>query len=143
MILYQLQCSRGHGFEGWFRDSSAYDRQANKGDISCPMCGSADVVKAPMAPSVVSRGAEKELSPERRARELAREILIATGKLQKHVEEHFEYVGDKFADEARAIHNGDAEERDIYGEATIEEAKALHEDEIPVRYLGPKRPKPS
>ena len=143
MILYQLQCSRGHGFEGWFRDSSAYDKQAGKGDISCPMCGSADVSKAVMAPNVVSRPDKSSQSPEVRARELAREILIATGKLQKHVEENFEYVGDKFADEARAIHHGEAEDRDIYGEATVEEAKSLHEDEIPVRFMGVKRPKPS
>jgi hypothetical protein len=140
MILYQLKCASGHDFEAWFRDSAAYDRQEKRGEIECPVCSSNEIAKAPMAPRVTANGGD---ATERRARQVAREILMAMGKLKKHVEETCEYVGERFADEARAIHHGEAPERGIYGEASREEAKALHEEEIPVRFLGIKTPKPT
>lgn len=157
MILYHLKCTCGHDFDAWFRDGATYDRQEKRGQVSCPACASTAVTKAPMAPRIATsreshgretQGRDSQLpdavpSPEMRAREIAREILVAMGKLRKHAEENCEYVGERFADEARAIHDGDAEERGIYGEATIQEAKELYEDDIPVRLLGIKGPKPS
>lgn len=155
MILYHLICTCGHDFDAWFRDGATYDRQEKRGQVSCPACASTKVSKAPMAPRIATsregHGRDSQArevpdavpSPEARAREIAREILVAMGKLRKHAEENCEYVGERFADEARAIHDGDAEERGIYGEATIQEAKELYEDDIPVRLLGIKGPKPS
>jgi hypothetical protein len=136
MILYQLQCADGHAFEAWFKDSSAYDRQEKRGEVHCPVCSSSEVGKAIMAPHVASSSTRESDAGETRARQVAREILMAMGQLRKEVEKNCEYVGERFADEARAIHYGEAPERGIYGEASQEEAKALHEEEIPVRFLG-------
>ncbi|MBO22252.1 MAG: hypothetical protein CMM26_07780 [Rhodospirillaceae bacterium] len=142
MILYELKCSNGHQFEAWFKDSVTYDHQEKRGEVECPICSDVSVSKAIMAPAV-STSRKKELLQDRqihkptargkeRAAEVAREILEAVGKIQKHVEDNCDYVGDKFADEARAIYYGDAEERGIYGEATDEEAMDLIEEDIPV-----------
>jgi hypothetical protein len=142
MILYQLKCAEGHGFEAWFKDSAAYDRQEKRGEVHCPVCASPEVGKAPMAPRVAASRSEIDVS-ERRARQVAREILMSMGKLRKHVEETCDYVGERFAEEARAIHYGEKPERGIYGEASREEAKALHDEEIPVQFLGMKAKKPA
>jgi len=132
MILYDLNCSNGHKFEAWFKDSDGFDAQSKRGEIECPMCSVTDVGKAPMAPRINKSMAErKPRRGERRAKEVAREILNAVHDVQKHVEKNFENVGDNFADEARAIHYGDAEERGIYGEATDDEASDLEDEEIP------------
>ena len=117
MILFNLTCSSDHQFEAWFRNGDAYAEQAAKGVISCPDCGSVEVRKAPMAPSV-SRGVAKR-----------RDVL---SELKRLVESKFENVGDKFADEARQIHYGEAEARPIYGQATAEEVQDLLEEEIPI-----------
>lgn len=133
MILYDLKCSNGHQFEAWFRDSGAFDAQCKRGEVECPLCSETDISKAPMAPRVAkSRNRE---GGEKRAGQVAREILDAVGKVQKHVEDNCEYVGDNFADEARAIHYGDAEERGIYGEATETDAGELIEEDIPVQRI--------
>ena len=138
MILYELKCSNGHQFEAWFKDSATYDRQEKRGEVACPICSDISVAKAPMAPAVsTSRKKEKRARQpvpptKERAAEVAQEILQAAGKMQKYVEENCDYVGDKFADEARAIHYGEAEERGIYGEATANEATDLIEEDIPV-----------
>lgn len=137
MILFRLKCSHDHEFEAWFRTSASYDDQLASGDISCPACGSKHVGKAPMAPRLSKghisvKGDAGEKGSENRAREVARQILDAAGKIREAVEENFEYVGDDFADEARAIHYGDSEERGIYGEATEKEAVALDEEGIDV-----------
>jgi hypothetical protein len=155
MILYELRCANGHNFEAWFRDSAAYDTQAKRGEVECPSCSDTVIEKAPMAPRLSKVGLEKSgladrptpkletpKSPaENRAREVAKEILTAMKKVHQHVEENCDYVGDKFADEARAIHYGEAEELGIYGEATSDEAKELEEEDIPVQRLpfGPRR----
>jgi len=138
MILYQLQCADGHSFEAWFKDSAAYDRQEKRGEVHCPVCSSSEVGKAIMAPHVASSSKRDANAVETRARQVAREILMAMGQLRKEVEKNCEYVGERFADEARAIHYGEAPERGIYGEASLAEAKSLHEEEIPVRFLGVK-----
>ena len=133
MIHYQLRCSRDHEFEAWFRSSTSFDDQCKRGDIDCPVCGDRDVRKALMAPSLGANTRNgTDANPEQRARDVARQILDTAGKLQKVVEDNFEYVGDDFADEARAIHDGEAEERGIYGEATVEETKDLDEEGIEI-----------
>src|SRR5262245_11002265 len=110
MIRYQLTCKKEHSFEGWFRDSAAYDAQAKKKLVSCPVCGSTKVAKAPMAPAVSKKG---ELAEAANKAKQVKEFVL---NLRKQVEENSEYVGDRFPTEARAIHYGDAEERQIYGE---------------------------
>ena len=138
MILFELKCTNGHHFEAWFRDGGAFDRQAKGGKVECPVCLDTSVVKAPMAPAVStsSRKYSNKQQGEHRAKEVAREIIKAVSKIQKHVEENCDYVGDKFAEEAKAIHYGEAEERGIYGEATDQEAVELFEEDIPV-YIVP------
>ena len=144
MILYQLRCRQAHDFEAWFLDSATFDRQAVSGDVTCPYCGSAKIAKAPMAPRLASgssRGDEPRepaepagrLVPgEARATEVAAKILQAVEGIREHVEETCDYVGDEFADEARRIKKGEAEERDIYGEATPSEAEELDDEGIQV-----------
>jgi hypothetical protein len=155
MILYDLKCSQGHQFEAWFKDSGTYDKQAKRGDVECPVCSDTGIEKAIMAPSISSSTRKKGLEydapakrgsrggqiDEGRASEVAREILEAVGKVQKQVEENCEDVGDKFADEARAIHYGEAEERGIYGEATKSEVEELAEEDIPVSRIPWKKRK--
>lgn len=137
MILYQLACHEGHEFEAWFHDSKTYDTQCESGDIVCPFCGDRDIVKALTAPYVSTKSSSKPA--EKRARELAMQILHAAEKSREHIEDNFENVGDKFAEEARRIHYGETDERDIYGEATREEAKDLTEEGINVFRLPPKK----
>ena len=158
MILYHLNCECGHDFDAWFRDSAAYDRQEKRGQVSCPACSSSRVTKALMAPRLTGRHRRKgerdasvpavagggidvpdEVRANAQARAVARQILRSMRKMQKHVEENCENVGENFAEEARAIHYGEAEKRDIYGEATLAEAKELLEEDIPIGFLGPKK----
>ena len=141
MILYELKCSNGHYFEAWFKDSTTYDLQEERGEVACPICSDISVSKAPMAPAVSTsrkkdNRAHQPVPPmEDRATEIAQEILQAAGKMQKYVEENCDYVGNNFAEEARAIHYGEAEERGIYGEATMDEATDLIEENIPVNRI--------
>lgn len=131
MIHYQLRCSHDHQFEAWFRSGASFDEQCKRGDIDCPVCGDQVVHKAPMAPSIGKNTSSlSQADTEQRAREVARQILDTAGKLHKVIEDNCEYVGDDFADEARAIHYGDAEDRGIYGEATDKEADELDEEGI-------------
>ncbi len=132
MIVYQLKCRKGHEFEAWFLNSAAYDSQQASGDVGCPFCGTTEVAKAMMAPNL-SPGGSSHKNPdpsEDRAQRVAEKILEAVDGLRENVEENCDYVGDEFAEEAKRIHQGDAEERDIYGEATDEEAEDLDEEGI-------------
>ncbi|MFT3811026.1 MAG: DUF1178 family protein [Micropepsaceae bacterium] len=128
MIRYDLICRKEHRFEGWFASSAAYDAQADEGRIACPMCNSKKIAKAPMAPSVAkgrsSKASTKALTPAA--------MRAALVELRRHVETNAENVGSEFADEARAIHHGEAEDRPIYGDATAEEGEALAEEGISV-----------
>lgn len=135
MIRYALTCPSGHGFESWFASAEAYDTLARAGQVSCPVCGSARVDKALMAPSV--RPARKAAAETDRPRlaEPASDIESALAELRRQVEANSDYVGMNFAAEARAIHDGTAPERSIYGEARPDEAKRLIEDGIPVAPL--------
>ena len=139
MILYQLKCANGDEFEAWFLDSATFDQQRAAGDVECPFCGDSRVSKAPMAPNLAKRGSSE--ATEERAREVARKILRAVGDLREHVEETCDNVGDRFAEEARRIHYGEADERGIYGEATGEEASELDEEGIEFYHVpwGPRR----
>ena len=139
MILYQLACTNAHQFEAWFRDIATYDAQSAAGDVMCPFCGSTGVTKAPMAPNVAT-GAHKDATAETRTREVAEQIMRAVHRLHRHMEENSEYVGDRFAEEARRIHFGETEERDIYGEATEGEAMDMDMDGIEF-YRLPQRPR--
>lgn len=141
MILYRLRCRAQHDFEAWFRDSATFDRQAKAGDVNCPYCGTTKIAKAPMAPRLAAGLRDKDSAAgvaggdgpaEARASEVAARILRAVEGIRDHVEETCDYVGDEFADEARRITKGEAEERDIYGEATPAEADELDDEGIEV-----------
>lgn len=138
MIKFSLYCPDGHDFEAWFRDSAAFDDQKENGEVLCPQCSSPNVEKALMAPglgaaSVGKRGGNKQPSFQPAGPGVSgnqtKEMIL---KLRKHVEANADYVGDKFADEARKIHFNEAEARVIYGEATIDEAVTLNEEGIDV-----------
>jgi hypothetical protein len=131
MIVYSLRCQAGHEFDGWFRDSAAFDSQQAAGEISCPMCGTAHVAKALMAPAV--RSSEKRAATkEADSREVQAQVLQALKEVRRTVEENCDYVGTQFAEEARRIHYGEADERGIYGEATDDEAAELAEEGIDI-----------
>ena len=137
MIRYSLQCHKHHAFEGWFRNSADFDKQAKRKLVTCPQCGSTKVTKALMAPNVStsrSKAKSKEMmvaNPEATAEgEKKRELLALMRRLRAEVEKNAEYVGPRFADEARKMHYDEVEKRGIYGEATPDEARALHEEGI-------------
>ncbi|MGQ0672406.1 MAG: DUF1178 family protein [Hyphomicrobium sp.] len=129
MIRYRLACRAGHDFEGWFQSSAAFDEQAAAGRVSCPVCGSADVGKAIMAPGLASgvRGVPGTARSE---------ALALMRRLRDEVRAEAEYVGQRFAEEARRVHRETAPPRAIYGEATVENAKSLLEEGIPVYPLS-------
>ncbi len=132
MIVYNLRCKNSHEFEGWFRDSAAFDAQAESGKLVCPLCDSRKVEKAIMAPAVAGARKADLTAPE----EMRKMRQFMTG-LRKHVLDNAENVGRNFAEEARKIHYGEIEERPIYGEATISEAVELTEEGIAVAHLPP------
>jgi len=139
MIKYALSCDHDHAFEGWFGSSSDYDDQAARGLLECPLCGSKSVRKQIMAPAVAGTKAQKSApEPSARMREM---MMTAMGQVRRQVEETFDYVGDRFAKEARDIHDGKSEERGIYGEASPKEVKALIEDGVRIAPLPPAAPK--
>lgn len=135
MIRYALKCANDHSFESWFQSAEGFDKLQAASMIACPECGETDVSKAIMAPRVTpgrkkasetGKGALTSPDDERQA---------ALAKLKAEIEANSEYVGMNFATEARAIHDGDAPTRPIYGEAKPEDAKSLVEDGVPVAPL--------
>jgi hypothetical protein len=128
MIRYALRCEKEHGFDSWFGSAEAYDRLRAAGHVACPDCGSTSVDKALMAPNVAPSH-EPTLAAPRDPRE------AALAELRRKVEENSEYVGLEFATEARRIHEGEAPERAIYGEAKLDDARRLIEDGVPVAPL--------
>ena len=127
MIKYQLVCDNEHDFAGWFRSSEDFDKQLKRKLVECPDCGSKKVEKALMAPNVsTSRKKAVDVPPGKRA-----ELIKAMREIRKKVEENAEYVGPRFAEEARRIHYKETDEdKGIYGEATLAEAKELAEEGI-------------
>ena len=140
MIRYALQCDDGHGFEAWFGDSAAYDDQAARGLVECPHCGSRGVSKQIMAPAVAGTRKTTLSADPSRMRTL---MMQAAREVRSHVEQNFDYVGDAFAREARDIHEGRTEKREIYGEATPAEVKKLKDDGVPCAPLPPLPPDPA
>ncbi len=130
MIVFDLKCKKDHVFEAWFHDSATYESQATGGEIVCPVCGDTHVTKAPMAPAVAGDRQETAEAAPSPAQEIA-EVHQAMRKLRDFVEKNSDNVGDKFAAEARKIHNGETEKRSIHGEATANEAKELKEEGVP------------
>jgi hypothetical protein len=150
MIRYTLNCEHDHSFESWFQNSAAYDKQAKRGLVTCPFCGSAKVGKAIMAPRLARADAPEPAPPPSlpaappsapppaptaktpmaimspQERELRQKLK----ELRDHVTKNSNYVGKSFPEEARKIHYGETEHRSIYGEASPDEAKALHEEGI-------------
>lgn len=131
MIQYALKCDAGHGFDSWFQSAAAFDTLHRSGHLTCAICGSSTVQKAIMAPRVTKNDAAPPVvldtppSPE----------AHAIAKMRAHVEANADYVGPRFAAEARAMHLDGAPERAIYGEANGAEAKALIEEGVPVAPL--------
>lgn len=129
MIRFALICDQGHDFDAWFGSGDSYDEQIEVRALTCPCCGSAKVKKAPMAPAVKRSKAAapaEALGPSDRKKTYA----FLKG-LRAHLEANAEHVGPAFPEEARKMHYGESKARSIYGEASLEEAKALHEEGIP------------
>jgi len=142
MILYDLKCDHDHVFESWFKDSGTFARHQKRGDLSCPVCGSTRIARAPMAPSIV----KGESAPRRRKsrpdtpqtvamakdpdQQQVSKLMRELGELRRQIEKNCDYVGESFPEEARKIHYGETKQRNIYGEATETEAKALHDEGI-------------
>ena len=143
MIHYQVRCSQDHQFDGWFKDSSAFDRQSKRGLVECPVCGDTDVTRALMAPAVAKQVAKAADPSPAAAADAPKQAVATGGRMPAHlramlqqaraeIERNCDYVGPEFAEEARKIHYGESAKRGIYGEATREQAEALAEEGIDV-----------
>lgn len=130
MIKYDLKCTGcAHQFEGWFPDSAGFDSQVSAGEVLCPVCASPDIGKAIMAPNIatgISRSADMPME------QITAEAKRVMADMRQHVEDNCEYVGQAFPEEARKIHFGETHEREIYGEASAEEARDLIDEGIDV-----------
>ena len=145
MIHYQLRCGSGHAFDGWFRDSAAFDQQSKHGMAECPVCGDTDVKRALMAPALGKAGRSAPAQVEAPAPADPPVMPVAGGlpdgvramlqKMRAEVEKRCDYVGPEFAAEARRIHAGEHDRRGIYGEASAEEAERLADDGIEVAQI--------
>ena len=131
MILFELRCAQDHQFEGWFPSGAAYEAQLAKRELTCPLCGDRKIDKAVMAPRIGKTG-EPTLPEPTPATRKALNAKAALQELRKRIEANCDYVGPGFAEEARRIHYGEAEERGIYGEASDEQAQGLNEEGIAV-----------
>jgi hypothetical protein len=137
VIIFDLKCDpQGHVFEAWFGSSEDYESQQARGLVACPICGAREVAKAPMAPAVGAKS-NAASGPELFSgdAERVKAMLAAAAAVQKQMLEGSEAVGDRFAEEARAIHLGDSEARAIHGRATRAEAESLVEEGVPVAPL--------
>jgi len=128
LIRFSLICDNAHEFEGWFRSNDDFDTQTKRGFVDCPTCGSHKVGKALMAPAV-STGRKQEKVALAMG-EAQKEAMAQLKAMAEKIRENADYVGDKFAEEARKIHFGETDPRGIYGEATLEEAKSLADDGV-------------
>lgn len=139
MIRYTLRCDSNHDFESWFRNSEAYETLSKAGQVTCAVCGTDKVHKAIMAPAVSGTkkkaGAEASLPVEAPLSTPAHPAEIAMRQIREHLKKNSDYVGPEFASEARKMHDGEIDHRSIWGEATQADAKALHEDGVPVAPL--------
>jgi hypothetical protein len=145
MIHYQLRCSQEHGFDGWFKDSAAFDKLAAAGMVDCPVCGDTAVRRDLMAPAIARPRAEPAplRAPEPPPPSAPQEVAATAGpmpaqmvallqRMRAEVEKNCDHVGRDFAEEARKMHRGESERRGIYGEATAEEAESLADEGIEI-----------
>ena len=123
MILFTLRCANNHEFEAWFRDSEGFSAQHDAGEITCPICGDTAVEKAVMAPRL---GRSREISPVAAMAQMRRTLI----DMRRQIEAHCDYVGPRFAEEARRIHYGEADARGIYGEASDAKSRELADEGI-------------
>jgi hypothetical protein len=126
MIVFDLQCRDascpgGETFEAWFRSGTDYDEQAARGLVECPVCRSTNIVKAPMAPSVPRKGST--------------DPLARLAAVQAEMLKDSRWVGDRFTETARAMHDGEAEPEQVHGNATLAQAKSLADDGVPIAPL--------
>jgi hypothetical protein len=128
VIQYSLICGNDHKFDAWFRNAEAYDQQQKRGIVTCPVCTSGDVHKAIMAPAVSRAKSDKVALSIGHPEHM--QLLAAMKALREKVMSEADYVGDKFAEEARKIHFKDVEAHGIYGEATRDEVAGLIEDGV-------------
>ena len=128
MIQYALQCSKGHRYDAWFKSAAAYDEQRARGIVTCAICGESHVEKAPMAPAVART--DQERVPLSSAHPQAQKFREMLREYRNRVTSEADYVGNRFAEEARKIHFEEAEARGIYGEATRDEVAALLDDGV-------------
>jgi hypothetical protein len=148
MIHYHLRCERGHAFESWFQSSSAYEAQEKRELVNCPICGSAKVERAIMAPQIVTRKGRESAAPAPAAATdvtapastpllmaQERELRAKLKELRDHIVKNADNVGERFPNEARKMHYGDIEHRPIYGEASPDEARALIDEGVDVAPL--------
>lgn len=143
MIVFDLSCEDGHRFEGWFASSADYAAQQDGGLVSCPQCGSMAVEKAPMAPAVPRKGNQQVVLPPEGKQALARvpmppqlvNALQQLAQVQARALADSQWVGDRFAEESRAMHYGEREAATIHGQATADQALELLEEGIPVASL--------
>ncbi len=139
MIHYQLRCAGEHEFDGWFKDSAAFERQAARGLVGCPVCADTKVSRALMAPGIRAKVAQPE--PKRVAVRpkaggvMPDNVRAALTQLRVEVEKNCDYVGPDFAAEARRIHYGEADPRGIYGESSKAEAEALADEGIEIAQI--------
>ena len=140
MIRYQLHCAKKHEFEAWFKDGQTCDRQLARRALECPVCGQRRISKAVMAPRLAGSDKSGVERPDagKPAPEPAPMAVMAGGmreqlrELRQKIEANCDYVGDRFAEEARRIHHGEADTRGIYGEATDTQHEALRDEGIEV-----------
>lgn len=143
MIVFDLNCDQAHGFEGWFRSSEDFAQQLASGLLVCPVCGSSHVTKAPMAPAVPAKSNQRASAPQAREGTFANspmpeavaKALRALAAAQQEALKTSEWVGDRFVEDARAMHYGEVEEKLIHGRASGEDAMALIEEGISVAPL--------
>ena len=151
MIRYSLRCEKDHSFESWFQSSSAYDAQVRRKLVACPVCGSAKVEKAIMAPQIASKKGREIAAPAQEPAASAtettapastpllmaqeRELRAKLKELRDHIVKNADNVGERFPNEARKMHYGDIEHRPIYGEASPDEARALVDEGVEVSPL--------
>lgn len=138
MIKFDLKCSNSHIFEAWFQNSAVYDHQVTANEIICAVCGSTEIKKAPMAPSVPKKGNRQstgKIAMAENETEQVAKVMTAIKEIRSQVEANCDDVGTAFAEEARKIYYGETEQRGIYGQATVDESRELIEEGVPVTPL--------
>jgi|APCry1669189000_1035189.scaffolds.fasta_scaffold73118_2 hypothetical protein len=155
MIHYDLRCSAGHEFDGWFKDSAGFEAQAKAGFVECPVCGGTEVAKRLMAPAIPKKGRTrvKEVPPppapppavvppgplpghgQAAAGPVPAQVVALLQRMRAEVEKNCDYVGPGFAEEARKMHRGESDRRGIYGEASDADTEALQEEGIEIARL--------